>query len=194
MKKILLLNGHPNPKSFCNSIAKTYFDEAKKSGLDIVLVNIYDLKFDPVMHEGYRSGQVFEDDLKMIQKKILWCEHFVLVTPVWWGNVPAILKGIFDRVLTPGFAFKYIKGSWLPYPQKLLKGRNARVIYTQGSPWWASKFVLLENFWMAMKMSTLWFCGFSPVKRTYIDSIVSSSDRKRQKFLEKVGKLGGGGD
>ena len=37
-------------------------------------------------------------------------EKLVFVFPQWWFNVPAILKGFFDRVLVPGVAFDHASG------------------------------------------------------------------------------------
>ena len=36
-----------------------------------------------------------------------WCDSLVLVYPTWWMNMPAMLKGFFDRTFVPG-----IEGAW----------------------------------------------------------------------------------
>ena len=56
-----------------------------------------DLRFDPVLREGYQQVQALEPDLLQAQANILWAEHLVLVYPIWWGGIPALLKGFFDR-------------------------------------------------------------------------------------------------
>ena len=38
-----------------------------------------------------------------------WCDSLVLVYPTWWFNIPAILKGFFDRCFVPGVGFRYNK-------------------------------------------------------------------------------------
>lgn len=35
-----------------------------------------------------------------------WCDAVVFVYPTWWFNVPAALKGFFDRVFLPNVAFR----------------------------------------------------------------------------------------
>ncbi len=44
------------------------------------------------------------------------------------GEDPALMKGFFDRIFLPGFAFKYREGKALP--DKLLKGRTAHLLVT----------------------------------------------------------------
>lgn len=76
-----------------------------------------------------------EEDLVDSQQMILWADHVVLAYPNWWGFMPAITKGFFDRILLPGFAFKNYSGKNLP--EKLLHGKSIRIMVTMDTPkWW----------------------------------------------------------
>ena len=154
-------------------------------------MNVRNLRFDPILHAGYEKKQRLEEGLKKQQELIKWCDHLVIVTPVWWLGVPALLKGYFDRVLLPGFAFNYKKGS--VFPIRHLKGKSARVIYTQGSPKWISLFLLRNSFWRGIKWGVLKFCGFGPIKRTVFARASTATDNQRRKWLNKVYKLGNKG-
>jgi NAD(P)H dehydrogenase (quinone) len=44
-----------------------------------------------------------------MQEKILWADEIVLVFPIWWGDMPAIMKNWMDCNFMSGFAFKYEK-------------------------------------------------------------------------------------
>ena len=101
---ILVIDGHPDPESYCAALSSAYLEGAKERKIDIL--RIRDLKFDPNLQFGYRKRTELEPDLIMCQELIRNASHLVWVYPVWWGSVPAILKGFLDRVLVPGFAFK----------------------------------------------------------------------------------------
>jgi NAD(P)H dehydrogenase (quinone) len=105
-KKILILNGHPDNVSYNYALAEAYFKGAIASGADVQIIHIRDLHFNLNLQYGYRKRTELEPDLLMAQEKLKWAEHLVLVYPVWWGSVPAIMKGFLDRTLLPGFAFQ----------------------------------------------------------------------------------------
>ncbi|WP_257092963.1 NAD(P)H-dependent oxidoreductase [Sphingobacterium sp. E70] len=110
-KKILIINGHPNRESFNFGIAATYQDGAEESGAEVRSINIADLNFNPNLQFGYQKRTELEPDLLQAWEDILWAEHLVWVHPVWWGGLPAMMKGFIDRLFLPGFAFQYRENS-----------------------------------------------------------------------------------
>ncbi len=122
------------------------------------------------------------------QANIHWCQHFVIVSPNWWWNLPALLKGFIDRVFVPDFAMNY-KESY-PYVIPLLTGRSAHVIYTQNAPWGLGKVARGDNFWRSINHPILRHCGFKPTRRTVFGPINTSSDQQRLKWLERCQQLG----
>ena len=189
MKKIYILDGHPRANSLSNSLSESYAKGAREAGHEVRLTHLRALTFDPIMRWRYRDN-VLEPDLIAQQENLRWCEHLVVVTPVNWMASPSLLKGFFDRVITPGFAFKYHKGSLLPIPERLLKGRSARVIYTQGGPFYLTSTAGFDAFFKGLKYGTIAFCGFWPVRRTVFTRADQATPEKIAQWVEKVKKLG----
>jgi putative NADPH-quinone reductase len=188
MKKILIINGHPDNESFCADLANSYKKGAELTNADCKLINLANLEFDLNLHYGYKKRTELEPDLINIQQDILDADHLVFVYPTWWGTYPALLKGFIDRVFLPKFAFRYRENSLLW--DKLLKGKSARLIVTMDTPNWYYSLVYKNPGHNSMKKGILEFCGIKPVKITAFSPIKSSDDKKRQNWISLVEKLG----
>jgi NAD(P)H dehydrogenase (quinone) len=188
MKKILIINGHPDKVSFNTALADAYRKGALASGAEVKEIILADLEFDPNLRYGYRQRVELEPDLIDAREKITWAEHIVWVYPIWWGGWPSLLKGFIDRVFLPGFAFKYRENSvWW---DRLLAGRSAHVINTLDQPVWYYWLVNGRPGYYAMKKMVLEFTGFKPVRMTAIGPIRKSTDDYRMKWLQKIEKAG----
>jgi NAD(P)H dehydrogenase (quinone) len=188
MKKILIINGHPDKESLCFALSESYKKGADTNGDQCQLVHLTDLKFNPILSYGYRLVSELEPDLLKIQQDILQADHLVFVYPNWWATFPALLKGFIDRVLLPNFAFKYHEKD--PFWDKLLKGKTARLLVTMDTPKWYYWLMNRNAGHNAMKIGVMEFCGIKPVKISVFAPVKSSDDLKRKKWLDEVETLG----
>lgn len=162
VKKIFILLGHADSDTLSGSFVDAYERGAKAAGHDVRRTNLADCVFDPILHKGYKVIQSLEPDLVIIQENIKWCDHFVILYPSWWSTMPAILKGLFDRIWMPHFAFNFKKegigAGYIWY--RLLKGRTARVFVTSDSHPLLARFIFGDTT-NEIKQCILWFAGFS---------------------------------
>jgi len=187
-KKILVVAGNPKQKSFSAEIARRYQKGAQSHGAEVRFLDISSMEFDPVLHGGYNVDQALEPDLQQAQDLVAWADHLVFAFPLWWGGMPAKLKGFFDRVFLPGFAFSYEKGK--TFWKKLLTGRSGEVFITMDAPTWWNRWVDGAPVQKMIKRKILQFCGVNPVMVHDFGSVKGSSDRQRGKWLALVEKRG----
>ncbi|KQO24776.1 NADPH-quinone reductase [Flavobacterium sp. Leaf82] len=188
MKKILVINGHPNPSSFNFGLAESYLKGAIQSKAQVETITIAELDFNPNLKFGYQKRTELEPDLLESWKKIQNADHLVWIHPIWWGGLPAITKGFIDRLFLPGMAFEHRENSvWW---DKLLKGKTAHIITTLDQPDWYYRFVYAKPSVNQLKKCTLEFCGVKPVKVTYIGIIKTSDEKQKEKWLKKVFEFG----
>lgn len=176
--RTLVIDGHPNPDSLSAALAARYAAECD----DARLLAVRDLDVDLVLHRGYRGEQPFEPDLADALQAIRDAEHVVVVTPVWWGSVPALLKGFLDRVLLYGEAFRYTDAG---RPVGLLAGRTGRLIVTSDSPRWYLPLVG-DTTVRHLRTTTLRFCGIRPVRLTRATGVRTSTPEQRQRWLDRM--------
>lgn len=187
-KRILVILGHPASESFCGALADSYVKGAEAAGNEVRLISLGNLSFDPVLHNGYATIQKLEPDLVAVQAAITWAQHIVFIYPIWWGAMPALLKGFIDRVFLPGFAFKYREGS--QFWDRLLSGRSAHLLVTMDTPAWYFRWVYRMPGHNQMKRTILEFSGVKPVAVSSFGPIKGSSQQKREKWLAQVSAYG----
>lgn len=177
----LVIDGHPDPHSLGAEIARRY--AVAHPGAELLAVR--DLAFDPVLRAGYRVRQELEPDLESAWNRLAAATHVVVVTPVWWGSIPALLKGFFDRMLLPRRAYAY-KPNGLP--EGLLAGRTGRLLVTTDSPRW---YLALGNDTTVRHVArlTMAFCGIRPVRVTRFGPVKTSDASRRESWLATVDRL-----
>ncbi|KAA0981386.1 NAD(P)H-dependent oxidoreductase [Pseudomonas sp. ANT_J28] len=180
-KRILVILGHPASNSFCGALAERYAQSAVRAGHEVRQLFLGAMDFDPVLREGYQQVQPLEADLRRAQADIVWAEHLTLVYPIWWGGIPALLKGFFDRVFLPGFAFKYREGK--AFPDKLLHGRSAHLLVTMDTPPWYYRWVYRMPGLHQVRKTTLAFCGIEPQRTLTFGPLLGSSADQRETWL-----------
>ncbi|MEP2532245.1 NAD(P)H-dependent oxidoreductase [Shimia sp.] len=190
-KRIYVLNGHPAKTSLTKSMAETYASAARDAGHDVRLTHLHDLEFDPDYgFGGYVNKKPLEPALQQVTDDIAWSEHIVIATPVWWGGVPAKLKGLFDRAFLPGFAFDTRNTTRLGLPAPLLGGRTGRVLMLSDTPGWVFQLLYRNAMMVQLKGQILGFVGIKPLKITQFSGASHPKDGLVEKWLRKTARIG----
>jgi putative NADPH-quinone reductase len=181
---VLVLDAHPAADSFSRALSAAWIEGAADA-LPVEHLVLADLTFEPHRSAGYTAELPLEPDLQRARDALARCAHLVVTYPVWWGSTPAVLKGFFDRVLLPGWAFAY-EGGW---PVGGLAGRSARQIVTMDAPVWYDQLVYRGSARRQVGRATLGFCGFA-VKTSAFGSIGSSTATQRSRMLARARRDG----
>jgi NAD(P)H dehydrogenase (quinone) len=193
-KKIVILMAHTDKDTLTAHLATIYEAVAKKAGHEVQRFNIGDMRFDPILHHGYKTIQDLEPDLRELQESIKWADHFVLLYPNWWQTMPAQLKGLFDRMWLPGFSFnmrKHKDGTLALGWRKRMKDKTARVFVLSGSHPFLI-WLFFGDYTNEIKMGIMWFAGFKTrVSRLGpTDQAPAWKVHEWERRVERLAKLG----
>lgn len=181
MARIAIIVGHARRDTFCEAIANAYRKGAEAAGHEVRLFVLSRLRFDPILHEGFSSPQPLEPDLARAQEAIGWANHIVIVFPLWFGTLPAILKGFIERVFQPGFAIEgTIKAGTY---RARLQGRSAHVIMTMGMPGIVYRWYYGAHALKMLRRNILEFVGIRPVRTTIHGMVEAVSTDTRAGWL-----------
>lgn len=191
MTRILILNGHPDPacKNFCAALAQAYEEGAKAAGHETQRIDVGTLNLPPIHTAQEFAGPATQDGATAAQGAILWCEHLVIVHPLWLGAAPAVLKGFFEQVFRNGFAIP-APGKSKGFPVGLLKGRSVRTVVTMGMPGFIYRWMFGAFAVRAMERSMLRLSGFGPIRRSLIGGMGDLKPDRAKRLLDEMRRLG----
>jgi NAD(P)H dehydrogenase (quinone) len=147
---VLVLYAHPEPTSFTAALKDRAVQALTAAGHTVDVSDLYGEGFDPVggrtdftttadperfhyqsEQDHAHSQDGFCAEVAREQARFAAADMIVPVFPVWWGGMPAILKGWFDRVLAYGFA--YVDGH--RFDTGFYRGRLCQIgVVTGGTP------------------------------------------------------------
>jgi NAD(P)H dehydrogenase (quinone) len=110
--RVFIVYAHPAGDSFTRHVRDRFISGLESAGHTYILSDLYRMHFKTDLDEAeyrreafYRRGDPPAEDVIREQEKINACDALVFIYPVFWSDVPAKLKGWFDRVWTYGFAY-----------------------------------------------------------------------------------------
>ncbi len=192
-RRILIIQGHPDPAGghFGHALAGAYAIGATAAGHEVRRLNVAALDFPLLQTEQDWNTWPVPAGLRGPQADIAWADHLAIFFPLWLGTMPAGLKGFFEQVLRPGFAF--IAGAGRA-PRKGLAGKSARVVVTMGMPVFWYRWYFGAHGVRGLERSVLAFCGVDPIRETFIGLVGMKQEKMRDRWigrLEELGRKGG---
>lgn len=189
-KRILIIDGHPDPAGdrLVHALAQAYREGAELSRHEVMSLRIADLEFPLLRTQAdYEKGEPVQA-IRHCQSLLDWATHVVIVYPLWLGSMPAMLKGLLEQMLRPGFAFSTLQqGRW---PVKLQSGKSARVVITMGMPGWLYRWYFRAHSLRSLQRNILHFVGFRRVRATLIGNVANLSKAQREAWLQQMRSLG----
>ena len=157
-----MVNAHPLKNSLCGTFTDQIFSILNGMGHDVILEDLYDTAFDPVLTADERKSYYQEtydaSGLNQHTRRLLQADGLVIIFPTWWFGFPAILKGWFDRVWVPTVAYDHAD-DFGPIKPRLDKLKKVFVVTTLGAPWWVDVFVLWRPLKRVIRFALLGACA-----------------------------------
>lgn len=184
--KHLIIYSHLNPASFTKAIVDEVASKAKAKGDEVKIIDLYGDKFNPVLEmpdiEFMFMGGAMPNDILQYQELITWADHLTIVYPMWWAQMPAMLKGFIDRVFSHGFAFQISENG----PIGLLKEKTAHVYINTNTPTAIYEETQMNKAQIrVIEQGVFEFCGIK-TETTFFGNVISGTDELRKGYLETI--------
>ena len=109
-RRALLVLAHPRGDSLTGLSGERARRRLAHDGYAVDVLDLHAEGFDPRMDpadepDWHDPGKRYTDEVHAHMDRLAAADAVVVVFPVWWFDVPAILKGWVDRVWNHGFAY-----------------------------------------------------------------------------------------
>lgn len=190
-RRILVLNGHPDPAPthLCAALAAAYVRGARAAGREVTTLDVGALDFPLIRSLEEYGAAPMPADIAAAQEAVAAADHIVIVFPIWFGGLPAHLKGFFEQLLRRGFA---LSSPSRPM-QSLLTGKSARLIVTMGLPTTIFHLVLGGHGLGALERGLFWVTGVQPVRHTILGGALKPSPARVARWFSRMEALGRAG-
>ncbi len=106
----LIVYCHPYEMSLSAAVLTAVEAGLDRAGRSFEVCDLYADGFDPVLRASdlalYGEGGTNDELVRRYQCQLSRACHLVLVAPVWWNDIPAMLKGWIDKVMLVGFSWE----------------------------------------------------------------------------------------
>mgnify|MGYP002513612029 FL=1 len=151
--------------------------------------------FDPVMHDSdlaafVHAGRFGTHGLEgadpialRYMKKMRWAEHVVMIFPIWWMTMPAMVKGFVDKVIFPGIVYKMDGGKLVSLLSSL---KQVTVITTMNTPADVYKEMFDNSIEGSLIKGTFNQIGIHDIRWISLNMVKQVGDEKRWVWLDEI--------
>lgn len=187
---ILIVTAHPDPYSYSHAIVSSL-----RSGIETVpgvtheILDLVEAGFDPRFSS--RDNDVFHGrgeipgDIRSEQRRIDRADVVMLVFPVYWWSMPAIMKGWIDRVFISGWAFQEDPDKGITPLLGRLKGRIVAVGGADRGTYERRRY--LDAMQAQIAQGNFGYCG---IETLGFDLLFPADDQERKESLQKAFEIG----
>ncbi|WP_181891103.1 NAD(P)H-dependent oxidoreductase [Bacillus altitudinis] len=104
-----IVYAHPWDGSYNHAILTSITEKLETKREPFQVIDLYKDGFNPVFTaeelKHFHKGETPYSLVKDYQEKLKQSTELVFIFPVWWWDLPAMLKGFIDKVMLSGFAF-----------------------------------------------------------------------------------------
>ena len=189
-ERTLIVYAHPYDGSFNHAVLEAATSALAKAGRPYDVVDLYADGFDPRMPAEelalYTEGGTLDPLVSHYQKLIEGASRIIVIAPIWWSELPAIVKGFVDKVMKQNWAYhptaSGVKGH-LGHIKRVL------VLTTSTSPtWFLRRFSgnYVSSVFLGAALKQVGMSG-----RTWVNfgKVGKASRGQHKKHLKRVARL-----
>lgn len=188
--RTLVVYAHPYTCSFNHAVLEAATTALDRASRPYDVIDLHADGFDPRYTTEelalFGRGETLDPLVTRYQELIEGAGRLVIIAPIWWNELPGMLKGFIDKVMKQKWAYE-------PAPSGV-KGRlthieQVLVLTTSTSPTWYLRYLAGNAVGSVFLGATAKQLGMRGRRWVNLGQVGKSSGHRRADHLEKVGRL-----
>lgn len=180
---VTIIFSHPWHGSFNYAILEAIKEQLDTQKREYQVIDLVADGFNPLMTaedlKGYSRGESQDPLVNKYIDMLEKTDELILLFPIWWGMMPADLKGFFDKVLLVGRAYSYTaEGAMIP---GLQIGRTLIITTSQSPSVMFGQFI--EGYFVPVLLNTV---GITGTQWENCDRTAHGPEEHRAQFLKRI--------
>lgn len=189
MNLTLVLYCHPYEKSFNHAELERVVNQLEASNVRYKVIDLYNEGFNPAYDKEelrlFHSGQTHDNQVKDYLNLLQKASSLIIITPIWWNDIPGMLKGFIDKVMKEGAGLSHTV-SKTGVHGLLTNIDSVLLLTTSTSPTFYLRLFCGDGIKRIFVNGTLKQLGMQHIKWVNFGGITGSKETRRIKYLEKV--------
>lgn len=189
MTQFLIIYTHPYDRSFNHAELDRVTAKLTEQGDPYQVIDLYHDGFNPAYDAEelrlFHSGQTHDPLVTQYLTQLKAADAVIFITPIWWNDLPGMLKGFIDKVMKEGAGLTHVvtktgvKGT-------LTNIQKTYVLTTSTSPTFYLRFFCGNAIKKVFIRATLKQLGMQHVCWSNFGGITNASEEKRKDYLQKI--------
>lgn len=197
--RVLIVFNHPHDGSYCSALLAAALDALDGAGHEIDLIHLDRDGFDPVMRskdlrafalarsDAEAALALLDERVRDYKVRLEQADHLVLIFPIWWEAMPALMKGFIDKVIFPGIAYDYVGGT-TGMKTRLTRLGGVTMLTTMNTPRWAYRLIFGNAVAKAVIRGTFWKIGVPNRRWINLTEVKAATPHSRAAWLREVAR------
>lgn len=187
---VTIIYAHPWEGSFNHAILETVIKNLEKHEAPYTLIDLYKESFNPVFTKEelslFSSGEAIDPHVLNYQKILKNTDALIFIFPIWWYDIPSIVKGFLEKTFLKEFSYHTGKTGLVGHLNNI---KQVKVITTSDSPTWFLKKLKGNAIQKVFIKGTLKGVGMGNIEWINRDRVKKISNLQREHFLTRINKI-----
>ena len=182
---ILLAHADADKRATAFKIAEIAEQQLIAAGKQVKKIDLTTEGFSQTLQDAELKQREIPESTRKAQELVTWCDHILIIGPMWFFKFPACVYAFIERVFSYGFGHTATEF----HENGPLRGRKVSCVITSGEPaeYYSRKGAGPIDLIIYPTTFAFWYCGIAATHTLNFGRAGRCPENEEEEWLEKFG-------